>query len=140
METIYGESQEIQIEDGYSENGGIALFSTGDDTITGGSGNDGSYPTSTRIRWTVTRTPDGSEDGYSYVGGITESNSWYTGDSNSPFYGVDEEEIGRRAFADGNLNYYFDLWNADSSQIGQVKRAEFALKAARINCATIIGG
>lgn len=142
MEQLYGESPEIHIEESYNTNGGIALFSTNsDDTVTGGSGNEGEYPTSTRIRWEVTRTADGSPDGYLYTGGISGNNGWYTEDPNSPFYGiVDIEDICEYAFEHKNLNYYFDAWNADQSQAGQVKRAEFALKAANLNCATIIGG
>lgn len=143
METIYGESTEIQIEENYSNGGGISLFSVSDegDTITGGSGNDGSYPTSTRIRWTVTRYSDDSEDGYGYIGGISGDNGWYTNNENSPFFGVeDEEDIARHAFNEGNLQDYFDKWNEDQSQAGQVKRATFALLAAQLGCSTIIGG
>lgn len=143
MNTIYGESPEIQVEDSYNQNGGVALFSANEDgdTVSGGSGNDGEYPTSTRIRWTVTRTADDSPDGYSYVGGITGNNGWYTDDPNSPFYGVvDDEDIAEAAFRDGDLNFYFNAWNEDQSIDGQVKRATFAVTAASLGCATIIGG
>ena len=142
MEQLYAESPEIHIEESYNTNGGIALFSTNDDnTLTGGSGNEGEYPTSTRIRWEITRTEDGSPDGYSYTGGISGNNGWYTKDPNSPFYGIEDTEvICKYAFAHKNLNFYFDAWNADQSQEGQVKRATFALTAATLNCATIIGG
>lgn len=142
MEQLYGESPEIHIEESYNTNGGIALFSTNDDdTITGGSGNEGEYPTSTRIRWEVTRTTDDSPDGYSYTGGISGNNGWYTNDPNSPFYGIkDIEDICEHAFTYRNLNFYFDAWNEDQSQTGQIKRATFALTAANLNCATIIGG
>ena len=143
MNTIYGESPEIQFDDSYNQNGGVALFSANEDgdTVSGGSGNAGEYPTSTRIRWTVTRTPDDSPDGYSYVGGITGNNGWYTDDLNSPFYGVEDEDIAEVAFRDGNLNFYFNVWNEDQSTDGQVKRAQFALTAASLGCATtIIGG
>lgn len=143
METIYGESPEMQTGETYSNNGGIALFAVDGDTVTGGSGDDegGAYPTSTRIRWTATRTPDTSvEGGYTYVGGITGEHGWYTYDQHSPFCGYDEKKIYEHAFEYGNLNYYFDLWNEDQSQEGQIKRATFALAAANLGCATIIGG
>ena len=142
MEQLYGESPDIYIEESYNTSGGIALFSTNsDDTVTGGSGNEGEYPTSTRIRWEVTRTADDSPDGYSYTGGISGNNGWYTADLNSPFFGIEDiEDICEYAFEYRNLNHYFDAWNADQSQAGQVKRAAFALTASNVGCATIIGG
>ena len=144
MEQLYGESPEIRIEESYNTNGGIALFSTNDDdTITGGSGNEGEYPTSTRIRWEITRILN--EDGtYTYTGGVTGGanldDPWYVDNMNSPFYNVDINDIGTVAFRDKNLNYYFDLWNQDSSNQGQYKRGMFAATAGLIGCATVIGG
>lgn len=68
METIYGESAEIQVNDGYSNGGGIALYSADDSgTISGGSNDEGSVQTSARIYWTITRT-EGPE-GFQYTGG-----------------------------------------------------------------------
>lgn len=130
METLYGESPEIQMDDGYGRSGGIALYSAGDgdgETITGGSGNQGSFPTSARIYWTITRIPTG-DDQYSYEGGITGV-SWFFDDSNSPFYPEEydtEAEIWAIASANnGNLDIIFEEWNSDKTQAGEIKRSTF---------------
>lgn len=132
MNTIQGESPEIQIDDSYSRNGGISLFSVendeGGETITGGSGGSGSYPTSSRIYWTITRVSDPSQPGgYSYSGGITGV-SWFTEVSQSPFANskYDEpSEIWYIADTYGNINMIFDEWNSDVSHEGETKRSYF---------------
>lgn len=130
METLYGESLEIQMDDGYDANNGIAVYSAGDgngETITGGSGNQGSFPTSARIYWTITRIPSGDGQ-YSYEGGIT-GKSWFFNDPNSPFYPEDyntEAEIWAIASAyNGNLDIIFAEWNSDKTQAGEIKRSSF---------------
>ena len=116
METLYGESPEIQIDDGYGTNGGIALYSAGDgdgETITGGSGGgEGSYPTSSRYYWSITRI--GTEGAYTYTGGMS-GNSFYTDRPFSPFYNVPLSDIWEEASTPpGNLDKYFAPWNANS--------------------------
>lgn len=128
METIYGESSEIQTNDTYSSGGGISLFSAGDDgeTIVGGSGDQGSNPTSARIYWEMTRTPNGS-GGYTYSGGISNV-SWYTEVPTSPFavppYN-DPAKLWEIASGTGSLNEVFDAWNEDQGDAGTEKRAHF---------------
>lgn len=132
MNTIYGESPEIQVGDSYSRNGGISLFSAGDDeggeTITGGSGGSGSYPTSSRIYWSITRVPDSAQpDGYIYSGGITGV-SCFTDMPQSPFADPRFDEpskIWSIAETNNNLNIIFDEWNSDTSPDGEEKRAYF---------------
>lgn len=130
METINGVSPDFLIEnDSYSNNGGISLFSADDkETIFGGSKDDGSNVSSSRIYWTITRVPDSSQpDGYAYSGGITGV-SWYTEIEQSPFYNekYDEpSEIWAIASANGNLSIIFDEWNSDISHEGEIKRSYF---------------
>lgn len=131
MSTIYGDSPEIPINSSYGRDGGISLYSVGDDesgTITGGSGDSGSYPTSSRIYWTITRVEDPSQpDGYSYSGGITGV-SWFTNISQSPFADprYDEpSEIWQIASSTGTLNEVFNAWNEDTSYDGEEKRSYF---------------
>ena len=90
---MYGESLEIQTGDSYGSNGGIALFSTGDETITGGSDNEGSSVTSSRFYWSITRS--GEEPNYTYSGGITGSDTFNFGfkEPTSPFYGFDYSAV-----------------------------------------------
>ena len=132
METLYGESPEIQMDDGYGRSGGIALYSAGDgdgETITGGSGNEGSNPSSSRIYWTITRIPDASQPGgYRYEGGIT-GNGWFFNVEESPFavapYKDNPAVIWNVAATNNSLNIIFDAWNADQSPAGTQKRAYF---------------
>ena len=126
METIYGESAEIQVNDGYSNGGGIALYSADDSgTISGGSNDEGSVQTSARIYWTITRT-EGPE-GFQYTGGITGV-SWFTEIPQSPFavspYN-DPATIWDIASRDNNLNEVFNAWNADQTDAGTAKRSYF---------------
>lgn len=111
MDTLYGESPEIQIESSYTRNGGIAVFSANNgDTQTGGSiyNPDGSYFEGYQVLWTITRTDNG--DGtYSYTGGVT-GQKWFTDEVESPFYQADIADIGKEAFEAGNLNTYFSEW------------------------------
>ena len=149
MDTIYGESPEIRADDSYGGNGGISVFSVrnGEDegTITGGSGDSGSYPTSSRIYWTITRVVDPSQPGgYRYSGGITDT-SWFTEISQSPFADPrydDPSEIWNIASRDGNLNEVFDEWNSDKTEDGEEKRAYFMYHLA-VNakgCSTTLPG
>lgn len=118
METLYGESPEIQIDDGYGTNGGIALYSAGDgssETITGGSGNDGSSTTSSRYYWSITRT--GIEPTYTYSGGIT-GESFFFGENSSPFVNMDYQTIWNIVSAPpGNLDGIFDAWNERGEKV-----------------------
>lgn len=148
METLYGESPEIQMDDGYDANNGIAVYSAGDgddETITGGSGDSGSYPTSSRIFWTITRVEDPSQPGsYSYSGGISGV-SWFKDEQTSPFNDTrydEPNEIWAIASASGNLNVIFDEWNADSSNEGERKRAYFMyyLSLNAPDCSRTLGG
>lgn len=146
MERIYGESSEIL----YSESGGIALYAAGDDeTIIGGSGNQGTQETWSRIYWVITRVDNG--DGiYTYpigpdMGGITGV-SWFFDDPNSPFYPDEYNtpgEIWNIATNNGNsLDVIFAAWNSDTSQTGVIKRSDFMSKLAReaYGCTAISGG
>lgn len=108
MSTINGESQPIIIDEEYSNNGGIALFSTNDGgTVSGGSSEEGVYNSIFRIYWTITY--DGSS---TYTGGITGID-WYQSDPLSPFYMVNESDIWNNA-QDGNLSEYFGPWNTNT--------------------------
>ena len=113
METIYGESPEKQTNDTYSNSGGIALFSAGDgdETITGGSGNEGSTTTSSRYYWSITRS--GEAPDYIYSGGITGSDTFGFGFSldYSPFYGKGYEEVWNVASTERTLDVFFRPWN-----------------------------
>lgn len=129
METINGMSPDLMLDsEGYNNSGGISLFSVNEngDTITGGSGNDGSYETSARIYWTITRIDNGS-GGHTYEGGITGV-SWFFDDPNSPFYPEpynSKEKIWDIASAYNNLNIVFQEWNADISPDGKNKKIDF---------------
>lgn len=118
MDTIYGESPEIQVEDLYA-NGGIALYSAGDgdETITGGSGNQGSSATSSRFYWSITRS--GVAPNYTYSGGLTGSESFGFGfnESLSPFYGYSYADVWATASSVGTLDSYFQTWNATASEL-----------------------
>ena len=110
MNTIYGESPEIQFDDSYSRNDGIAMYAIDGDTETGGSiyNPDGSYFDGYKVLWTITRTSN--DDGtFSYSGGVTNQD-WFTDKVESPFYLADIQEIGAEAFRVGNLNSYFLNW------------------------------
>lgn len=119
METLYGESPEIQLDDSYARNGGVAMYSVGDGeggTITGGSGdNPGESETSARIRWSITV----DENGNYVTGGITGSNDWMRDTDYSPFAGFDNQTLANYAIGDGNLNEVFGPWN-DTYDFGQV--------------------
>lgn len=65
----------------------------------GMSGDSGSYFNGIRIFWTTEQIP----------GGVT-NNGWYTDDSNSPFFGRNEDLIIQEANEVGNLNSYFSTW------------------------------
>lgn len=146
METINGMSPDLMLDsEGYNNSGGISLFSVNEngDTITGGSGNDGSHLTSARIYWTITRIDNGS-GGYTYEGGITGV-SWFFDDPNSPFYPEpynSKEEIWNIASAYNNLNIVFQEWNSDKSQAGEIKRSDFMSTIARnaYGCSTTSAG
>ncbi len=146
METISGMSPDLMLDsEGYSNSGGISLFSAGEsgDTITGGSGNDGSYETSSRIYWTITRISNG-DGSYDYIGGITEA-GWFFNDPNSPFYPEpynSAQEIWNIASRDGNLNMVFQEWNADTTADGNLKRVNFLHKIGQEapNCYSVIAG
>lgn len=138
METIYGESAEIQVNDGYSNGGGIALYAADDSTISGGSGDEGSVQTSARIYWTITRT--GEAGNYQYQGGITGI-SWFTEVDESPFAVPpydDPATIWEIASRDNNLNEVFNAWNEDQSNEGTRKRAYFMfyLSTEAIGCSS----
>ena len=117
MNTIYGESPEIQVDDTYA-NGGIALYSAGDgdQTITGGSDNQGSTETSSRFYWTITRS--GVDPDYTYSGGITGSDTFGFGfnESSSPFYNSSYEAVWAMASTAGSLDGFFQPWNATTSE------------------------
>lgn len=118
METLYGESLEIQTGDSYGSNGGIALFSTGDETITGGSDNEGSSVTSSRFYWSITRS--GEEPNYTYSGGITGSDTFNFGfkEPTSPFYGFDYSAVWQAASTPpGTLDSFFQPWNSTASEL-----------------------
>ena len=117
METLYGESPEIQTNDTYSNSGGIALFSAGDgdETLTGGSGNDGSTTTSARYFWSITRS--GEAPDYTYSGGITGSDAFGFGFSmdSSPFYNSDYPTVWAAA-SSGSLDSFFQPWNKTAGE------------------------
>lgn len=118
MSTIYGESPDIQIDDSYSANGGIALFSAGGDdtTITGGSGdNPGEAQTSARIKWSITV----DENNQYVTGGITGSDDWMRDTLYSPFTDYDNQQLADYAVNDNNLNTVFLAWN-NQYNVGQV--------------------
>ncbi|MDM8236731.1 hypothetical protein [[Ruminococcus] torques] len=119
METIYGESPEIQANDTYSSGGGISLFSAGDgdETLTGGSGNDGSTETSARYYWSITRS--GVEPDYTYSGGITGSDPFGFGfnESSSPFYQSSYKDVWEVASTGaGTLDAFFQPWNESADE------------------------
>lgn len=124
METIYGESAEIQVNDGYSNGGGIALYAADDETISGGSGTEGSYNSTFRILWTITRVDGGS----SYTGGITGID-WFAGESLSPFYQVEEADIWDAA-QDGNLEEYYAPWNNKTSDDEKIQFLNYLMNHA----------
>ena len=105
METIYGESPEIQAYDGYATNGRIALFSAenGGETITS-SDQDGEHVVGGKILWTITNNGNGN-----YSGGITNS-GWRFEDYEgfNPFSNYTESEIWGIASRNRNLNVIFD--------------------------------
>lgn len=68
------------------------------------SGDEGSYFRGIRILWTTEEKP----------GGVT-GKGWYTNDSNSPFFGCEENEIVNYAEQYGNLNSYFTNWVNNTS-------------------------
>lgn len=132
MDTLHGESPEIQIESSYTRNGGIAVFSANNgDTQTGGSiyNPDGSYFDGYQVLWTITRT-ENADGTYSYTGGVT-GQGWFTNDKESPFYLANIADIGAEAFNVGNLNKYFSAWltNTDSDE-----KWEFLFTMAGQNC------
>lgn len=138
MSTIYGESPDIQIDDSYSVNGGIALFSAGGDdtTITGGSGdNPGEAQTSARIKWSITV----NENGTYISGGITGSNDWMRGTADSPFTNYTDQQLADIAVRNNNLNEVFVEWNA-SHDPGQVFTFMAAAYNAHSNCVTGFAG
>ncbi len=104
MNTIYGESPEIQMNDGYAANGGISLFSTREagETITS-SDQGGEQVFGGRILWEITDNGDGT-----YSGGITGVD-WcreqYTEDN--PFINYTNEQIWNIAEQNRNLNQIF---------------------------------
>lgn len=114
METIYGESAEIQVNDGYSNGGGIALYAADDSTISGGSGTEGSYNSSFRILWTITRVDENT-----YTGGIS-GKDWFTDEPLSPFYQAQVDDIWFAA-QDGNLEEYYGLWNSNTSADDKIR-------------------
>lgn len=146
METINGMSPDLMLDsEGYNNSGGISLFSVNEngDTITGGSGNDGSHLTSARIYWTITRIDNGS-GGHTYEGGITGEN-WFFDDTDSPFHPEpynSEEKIWNIASRDGNLNIVFQEWNSDKTQAGEIKRSKFMTTIATYayGCSTTSAG
>lgn len=116
METVYGESPEIKLEDSYNASNGIATFSANDNnTQTGGSiyNPDGSYFEGYQILWTVTRVQQ-SDGSYQYEGGVT-AQEWYTEYPDSPFYLKKVQDIGDDAFRDNNLNKYFTEWLSNTT-------------------------
>lgn len=117
METISGTSPVVEVENGYSNNGGIALYAASDnDTVTGGSmkNPDGSYFDAYQILWTITRVDNGGT--YEYSGGITGNYGWYFDEPTSPFYGSTIEAVAEEAYSTGYLNSFFSNWleNTDS--------------------------
>lgn len=116
MDTINGLSPDLYIkeEDTYEANGGIALFSSGDETFTGGSDTEGSITQVARIYWTITRTAEGI-----FTGGITGID-WYFNNPSSPFnnemYNT-EQKIWDYLSGEGNgnLDAVFITWNSSLS-------------------------
>lgn len=111
MSTIYGESPEIQMEDGYSSNGGVALYSAdnnGAGTITS-SNQDGGQPIGGRILWTITYNGGDSTSEDSYTGGITAIDwicAGYLG--RNPFADMSKADIWNTARSNGNLDTIFE--------------------------------
>lgn len=111
MNTIYGESPEIRVEDGYAANGGVSLFSTrsAGETITS-SDQSGEQIVGGRILWWITDIGDGS-----YAGGITGS-GWCREDYpyDNPFKNYTDAQIWDEAEQSRNLNKIFaefnDIW------------------------------
>ena len=110
MSTIYGVSPDIQVDNSYYSNGGIALFNAdGDHTITGGSGeNEGEAQTSARIKWAITV----DENTLYMTGGITGSNDWMRSTEYSPFTDYKDQDLADIAIRDNNLNEVFLAWNS----------------------------
>ena len=110
MSTIYGESPEIQMEDGYSSNGGVALYladNNGAGTITS-SNQDGGQPIGGRILWTITYNGGDSTSEDSYTGGITAIDwTCNTYDGYNPFANMTEAEIWNTARTYGDLDTIF---------------------------------
>lgn len=119
MSIISGESPEMQMDNSYSNNGGVALFSVGEGeggTITGGSGDTpGDYETSARIRWSITV----DEAGKYVEGGITGNNGWMRENADSPFVNYTDQQLADMAVNTGTLNDVFTAWNADGD-LGKV--------------------
>lgn len=108
MSTIYGESPEIQPEDGYSSNGGVALYSArnGGGTITS-SDKGGEQVIGGRILWTITYNGGDPESANSYSGGITNQ-GWCTGyDEDNPFIAAGWQRLWEVASRDGDLDAIF---------------------------------
>lgn len=109
METLYGESPEIQMDDGYGRSGGIALYSAGDggrETITS-SDQGGEEVVGGRVLWEITDLGNGN-----YSGGITGEN-WMPeyicpSGAPNPFNQYTSAQIWDIAFNDRNLNKIFD--------------------------------
>lgn len=114
METLYGESPEIQMDDGYDANNGIALFSansdTGGETITSSSGDQGgSQEIPGKILWSITRYSEGT--GYRYEGGFT-GQGWAdeyfeTRNETNPFTTAGWDALWTTASTEHNLDIYF---------------------------------
>lgn len=106
MSTIYGESPEIQPEDGYAANGGVALFSTrsAGETITS-SDQGGEHVVGGRILWSITDL--GNDE---YQGGITGVD-WMPDYSGNPFNNFTNAQIWEIASANRNLNVIFNQFS-----------------------------
>ena len=137
MSTIYGVSPDIQVDNSYYSNGGIALFNAdGDHTITGGSGeNEGEAQTSARIKWSITV----DENNQYVTGGITGSNDWMRDTEYSPFTDYTDQDLAGYALRDDNLNEVFLAWNSKYNP-GQVFTFMASAYNAHPGCVTGFAG
>lgn len=86
---------------------------------------------------------DWSTSGYDYdthTGGGISGISWYTGNMNSPFYGLTGEQLDdvvTYANAHNELDSYFSTWGSRTDISGE-ERSDFATMAIRNGCGAVI--
>lgn len=133
MSTIYGESLPMSLQDdGYANGGGIALYAANDEgTISGGSGDEGSYNSFFRIYWTITKVGD------IYTGGIS-GNDWFSSEPLSPFYEISPDQIWENA-QDGVLDEYFAPWNSGTTDDQKIQFLNF-LRSYANGCYKLAAG